>query len=109
MARPDIHRARPWWAIIDTALLLALLALFAKTASWQGEVDQWRQATQEQIQKLAGQNITPGASREIGILDARLTAAEDAQREMKIDLAARMDRQDKKLDAIADKLDRLAR
>lgn len=106
---------RPWWAYIDTAILLALVAVFGKTVSWQGEVNQWRlesdarQAKFEQeLARHTTQTITPGAAREIAVLQTRLTAAEAVQREMKNDIVARMDRQDRKLDALLEKIDRLA-
>lgn len=101
------NKDRPWWAFIDTALLLAILALFGKMSAWQGEIDEWRQATQQQIVRLSSQNITPGASQQIAVLSARIDASERSQAELKVDIVARLDRQDKKLDAIAERIDKL--
>ena len=98
---------RPLWAYVDTALLVAIIGLFAKVAAWQGEVDEWRASVDMRLTQAAGQRITPGASEAVAVLNARVKAAEESQATLKVDIVARLDRQDRKLDGIAERIDKL--
>jgi hypothetical protein len=88
---------------LDGALLLALLGIFWQFAGWKAAVEERLRVNEANTAALMVSS--PIESRRLSVVEARVEAHEKVAAELKSDINRRFDRQDQKLDAIAERLD----
>jgi Tfp pilus assembly protein PilO len=103
--RDDWHLDKRVPIGILIVILIQTIGFVYWFATWKAQMDEWRVATTNQIAALSVSQ--PRTSNSIAALEARATASDRAVTELKADIVARLDRQDKKLDAIVERIDKL--
>jgi hypothetical protein len=99
----DVRKNLPFY--LDGALLLALLGIFWKFAGWQSALEERMRVNEATLASLTVN--APIESRRVSVIETRLDAQEKWQSEFKSDIVRRLERQDAKLDAIANRIDAL--